>query len=119
MEDLIQNYGLICQQMFRFLYLDDRVQVSRSISNPASMPRSRHLQQVLWRPSAFKELIKRIIPQKLRYRAKKALLDANAGKFTYPPMKADTCVLLKNQFKDDNRHFGEMINRDLSIWEQK
>jgi hypothetical protein len=115
-EDLIQNYTLVCQQLFQFLDLDDRVQVSHSISNPAAMPRSRRMHQVLQGPSAIKALIKRLVPHRLRYQAKRALIDANSVKITYPPMQADTRKWLQNQFKDENLRLADLIDRDLSAW---
>jgi hypothetical protein len=118
-DDLLEDFNRVSQQLFRFLDLEEHVQVRTSISNPASMPRSRWFQRLLQGPSAMKVLIKRLMPRQMRYQAKRALLNVNAMKMDYPPMHSETRKMLQNQFLDDNLRLSELINRDLSIWEQQ
>jgi hypothetical protein len=115
-DDLRQDYSQVCQQMFRFLEIDEYVKISPTISNIAAMPRSRWLHSVLQGPSFLKSIIKRIAPQRIRYQAKRALLDANALETQYPPMPAGTRVKLQNQFAEENNRLSELIGRDLSSW---
>jgi hypothetical protein len=117
-DDLRQDYSQVCQQMFRFLEIDEHIKISATISNPAAMPRSRWLQRVLQGPSFVKGVIKRAAPQRIRYQAKRALLDANAVETQYPPMPAEMRVKLQNQFANENKRLAELIGRDLSSWER-
>jgi hypothetical protein len=118
-DDLLQDFNRVSQQLFRFLDLEEHVQVRTSISNPASMPRSRWFQRLLQGQSSMKVLIKRFMPRQMRYQTKRALLNANAVKVDYPPMHIETRKKLQKQFQDDNRRLSELINRDLSVWEQQ
>jgi hypothetical protein len=118
-DDLLEDFNRVSRQVFQFLDLEEHVQVRASISNPASMPRSRWFQRLLQGKSSMKVLIKRLMPRQMRYQAKRALLNANAVKVDYPPMQEDTRMMLQNQFLDDNRRLSKIINRDLSNWEQQ
>jgi hypothetical protein len=117
-DDLLSDFGGVCRQMFHFLEIDEGVAIQVSASNPASMPRSRWLQKVLQGPSGAKELLKRVLPRRMRYRAKRGLLNANAVITRYPPMPADIRRMLQNLFRDENQKLSKMIQRDLSHWER-
>ncbi len=103
-------------RLLAFLNVDMSVPAIPEARNPAALPRSRRLQQVMTGSGRLKEWIKRILPQQARYRFKSAVLAANARVTQYPPMRPETERALRLRFQAENRRLEEIIGRDLSSW---
>lgn len=103
-------------RLLSFLGIDAGFMAQVEAHNPASMPRSQRLQETVQGPGRWKEWIKRVLPQRLRYRLKTALLQANARVVQYPPMPAETARALRARFREDNRRLEALTGRDLSGW---
>ncbi|MEN4042073.1 MAG: sulfotransferase domain-containing protein [Anaerolineaceae bacterium] len=116
-EDVRQNFAAVRRKIFGFLEIDGQVEISAIIRNPASLPRSRAVQKALQGPSTIKEWVKHLVPRRLRYQLKRALLDANAVETQYPPMPTATRAMLHELFRESNRELARLIDRDLAQWE--
>ncbi len=100
-----------------FLNMDsDIFPMKLTISNPAALPRSMSLQRWLRRQSAFREQLKRFIPQKARYFVKEQLIRMNLRPTHYPPMRENTKQQLKSQFEGEIISLQRLIERDLTDW---
>jgi hypothetical protein len=90
--------------------------IKSMVSNPAALPRSMSLQRWLRRQSAFREQLKRFIPQKARYFVKEQLIRMNLRPTNYPPMNEKTKQQLKSQFEGEIMKLQGLIGRDLTDW---
>jgi hypothetical protein len=115
-EDIDRNFSNFVREMLEFLGLDANILLEHVSSNPATMPRSRSLQRWLQNQSPCRELLKRLIPLRLRQRFKASLLQVNARPFDYPKIDLSIETELRNHLAPEVRRLEKMINRDLSAW---
>ncbi len=106
----------VTRRILAFLGLETDAAIQPVHSNPAAMPRNRWVQTALQGPSGLKELLKRIVPLRLRYRVKSAMLQANAQAAQYPAMHPATERQLQALFAAENRRLAELTGLDLSGW---
>lgn len=85
-------------------------------SNPASSLRSRHLDVLIRRRSAFKEVLKRYVGIERRTHLKNLLLRLNSKREQYPSMDPSTRQMLVQRFTPSIRRLELLIERDLSSW---
>jgi len=116
-EDLHSDAAGRIRRLFDFLDVSyEAYEPNSARKNPASMPRSRALQDLLRNPSAIKDRVKAAIPFRVRQAIKKALLRANSAPFVYPELNANSEAKLRMYFADEVRELQGIVERDLSHW---
>ena len=115
-DDLKTEFVDTCENLLKFLRVDENIPIKQSRNNIASMPRNRTFHYLLKRQNNVTEWLKNIVPLKLRYLVKQKLLNANLRSLKYPPINPDTEKILRVRYADENIALGKIINRDLSAW---
>jgi hypothetical protein len=116
-EDLQQNISGTMHKLLDFLGYDhNHSDFANTRKNYAALPRSKTLQRWLRRQSPVREWLKRIIPIQSRYKIKENLIRLNLRAVSYPNMKHETEIFLRQNFDDEIDRLEHMINRDLSSW---
>ena len=115
-EDLIHDFSTTTRRLLDFLDLDMGILPNPVSSNQATLPRSRRVQGWLRGQSGFRDLLKGLIPLRLRHAIKTSLLQANAHSAAYPPLDPEIAAELRTRFAPEVRRLEEMIDRDLSTW---
>jgi hypothetical protein len=118
-EDLQQDYTGTMRTLFAFLGVDTEVELAALASNAARQVRSRSFYQAIRQSSALKELVKPLLPQRLRYRLKQGLLNLNMKPAPYPPINPDTARELRARYLPHIEALEAMIGRDLSAWKSE
>ena len=104
------------KQLLVFLNLDPDFLFKAALSNPAKMPRNRMMHRLLHDPSRMKDLVKELVPLRLRYRLKGKLREANLRDFAYRPMESETEQELKAQFAPQIPELEAITELNLSSW---
>jgi hypothetical protein len=115
-ENLNQDFSETMRGLLEFLELDPSILPRPISSNPASLPRSRRMQDFLRRQSGFREFLKGVFPLRLRNPVKTALLQFNARPVEYPNLDPVLEAKLRVRFAPEVRRLEKMIDRDLSAW---
>jgi len=116
-EDLIRDPADVLRRLCRFLDVREDVDLrGAEVANPAGEPRSMALQRFLRQPHWIKEPLKRILPEPVRLRLARRVLDANKRVGANPAMDPDTERALRERFRDDVTAFAAIVGRDLSHW---
>ncbi len=115
-EDLNRDFSHALPRLMKFLDLDAGITLRQMTSNPATMPRNPRLQSLLQRQSDIREILKALIPLRLRYAIKTRLLSANARPMPYHELDAGLEASLRSQLAPEIRRLEAMIGRDLSAW---
>jgi hypothetical protein len=113
-EDLLENAGLLVQNLFEFLDVNPYIEVDTSfVHNPSGIPKSRALHKFLSEPNAAKEQIRRIFPQRIRSLVAQKLWERNLRtSLVMSDMKRE----LQQLFRDDILKLEPLIDRDLYGW---
>ena len=114
--DLHTNYRKTCQDLFKFLNIDENIAVQPVQKNMAAMPRNRTIHTWLKKQNGLREWLKMFIPLQTRYQVKQKLLNANLTPAKYPPMNNETEAALRLRYCDEMMALNPIINRDLSAW---
>jgi len=119
-DDLNANYDQAFDRIFAFLKVSKPDQLRDQRKNPASLPRSRRLQEFLVRPSGLLYKVVRPVthrlPAGLRYSLKKNIRDKNLKEAPYPRLDPEIAGELKRYFRPENEKLEGLIDRDLSAW---
>jgi hypothetical protein len=115
-DDLKSRANETCQNIFEFLEIDSSVQISRSDSNPAAMPRSRLLHKIIRQRSLFKEFIKPFIPMRRRRRLKSKIMGLNLKVTPYVPLDPRLDHELRLSYKTEIEKLEKITGRELSSW---
>jgi len=118
-EDLQQDYAGTMYTLFAFLGVETEVVTAARASNSARQVRNREFYRAIRQPSVLKELIKPLLPQRLRYRLKQRLLSLNMKPAPYPPINPDTARQLRARYLPHIEALETMIGRDLSAWKSE
>lgn len=114
-EDLKDAHAKTLSKLYAFLDIRP-IEAIPQKSNPSVQPYSHNLQNLLRQRSAGKEVLKRLLPFKLRHSLKTYLLERNRRPFTYPKMNAETLYMLRHEFASEVTELQSLINRDLAHW---
>ena len=116
LEDLQQDQAAALVKICSFLGVRTDFKFKTVSSNRAAAPRSRNLQQAIRRPSAGRDLLKQLIPFRVRHRAKTALLRMNRKDFDPPDIEEEAHRYLHACFSSELADLAGLIQRDLSHW---
>ena len=118
-EDL-SNFNSLINKVQDFLEIDD---YSKNIipvrSNVSAMPKSRKIHQFLRKQSFVKEIMKPLLPYKIRYNLKEKAIKMNLKRFSPPSINPAVENHLKNHYKEQTLKLQDIIQRDLSSWLSK
>jgi hypothetical protein len=115
-EDLNQNFQTTVSAIFEFLGVDAKFLSSPVTSNPATLARSHRIQALLHGQSRARNILKTLIPLRLRYALVTRLLPLNARPAEYPELDAKMEADLRLRFAPEIHQLERIINRDLSTW---
>jgi hypothetical protein len=114
-DDLQADNLRLCQDIFRFLEVDDTFIPNTSVRhNVSGIPQSKVLYRLRLRPIPFRRVIGRI----LSLRTKRYLF-AKWQHLTLqklPPMPAEAMEELQQNYREEILQLQELIHRDLSHW---
>lgn len=120
LDELKRDPVRVVRDVFRFLDLDDAVPVETEVErNPASEARLPLLGRLLNRPTRLTNLLKRLVPYRLRQRIRDALNDWNRKALRSdgrPELDAETARDLRREYREEIERLERMIDRDLSGW---
>ncbi len=115
-EEFIRNPQQTMQDVFRFLGVDDKVQVDVSLHmNESGIPKSRKLYSFISQPNFLKEWIKPLFPAKLRERLG---LRAKAMVLRKETMDPALSQELQTFYAADIARLEELLERRLDVWRQ-
>ncbi len=115
-EDLLQDYGSAMRKVYAFIGVDPDFVPPLTHSNPAALPRSRVVADLLKNPTGIKALFKRLLPQGLFKPLGKFMRRANLRSIQYPPMDPALEQELRRRYFDEIKELEGLIERDLSGW---
>jgi|Deesub1362A_J573_1020465.scaffolds.fasta_scaffold01015_11 hypothetical protein len=115
-EDMRRSLALILARVHAFLGVEHIAPRGNVRGNPASLPRSRLLLRWLRRRSVWKDLLKPLIPFRVRHFLKTAVIRLNLRTVTYPPMDRTTEKALRARYEDEIRRLERIVGRDLTAW---
>lgn len=115
-EDLNENYSTALRALQATLGIEAGYAGKPVTSNQATQPRSRRVQAVLRGESPAKEIVKKLLPLRLRHAIMNILLPANARAVKYPAMDSDIEAELRGRFAPEVHRLEKIIDRDLSLW---
>lgn len=120
LDDLKREPARAARRVFRFLDLDEDVPVDTDVErNPASALKHPLLGRLLNRPTRVTNLLKRLMPYRLRQRIRDALNDWNRRTLDEderPELDAATERELRWEYRKEIERLEGMITRDLSGW---
>lgn len=106
----------VLKKMFKFLEIDETFlpEMSRKY-NVTGVPRSKILHSFLHKPSAVKEIFKKIIPGDIRKSIRNKITDKNimARK---TEIEQSTRELLQNMYREDILKTQDLVKKDLKRW---
>lgn len=117
-EDLKEDAGKTCREIFAFLGIDDSFEPNTSKKhNISGIPRNLRLQKLLREPNSIMKL-GYLLPKGLRSRARSMLLRLNTDirKSAMPVFDPEVRTYLKNLYRSDIVALQDLIHRDLSSW---
>jgi len=115
-DDLKSRVNGTCKEIFGFLGIESSIHIRTTNSNPAAMPRSRLLHKTLRRRFRFKELIKPLMPIRVRRPLKKKVMQVNLKETPYVPVDPQLAHELRLSFGIEIEKLEKITGRDLSSW---
>jgi len=119
LEDLKQDTEGVCRHLYQVLGVDPSFvpDVTRR-HNRAATARSQGLARLMASDSRVRSGLRRLLPRRMRYRIRHVTRRLNERECTPPPMDPDTRMHLVNYFRPFNAQLSELLNRDLSHWDE-
>lgn len=117
-EDIKQNLNNTVRDILRFLNVDIMNLNLEIKSNPASVPRSKLIRDIIYKQTIFKTIGRQLLPFKISRKKIKMFID-NLNQRAYRGKKIDLelkTTLIRKYFLKDILELENLINRDLSIW---
>ena len=120
-EDFLKNRKETISKLFNFLGVEDlseKINIDLK-SNPASLPKSKIIRDILYKPLLVRKVARTVIPnEKIRLKIRKFLEEINQKPFK--PPKLDPALrkqLLEKYFIEDIEELEKIIGRNLkNIW---
>lgn len=120
LDELKRDPAHVVRDVFRFLELDGDVPVETDVErNPASEARLPLVGRLLNRPTPVMNLLKRLVPYRLRQRIRDAVNEWNRKAMDEdgrPELDADTERQLRIEYREEIERLEGMIDRDLGDW---
>lgn len=114
-EDLLEDPHALLKRMFRFLEVDDSIEVDLSRHhNPSGVIRNPALRLFWTHTSKIKGLARPLIPAGLRQKASEWMI----RDLEKPPFPAELRQELTDYYREDIEKLQDLIGRDLSGWLQ-
>jgi len=114
-EDLQADPLGLLRDVFRFLGVDESFTPDTSVRhNPSGVPRSKTLLRLLNRPNVVTDVLRPIVPVRLRRRLR-AHVEARILAAP-PPLDGEVRRELVRGYSNDVRKLERLIDRDLSAW---
>lgn len=114
-DEFIQDQNTVLEAIARFLEVDAFPDTRPLHANPAGIPRSLALQKAVRRQGRVKDIIKAVLPQRMRARIRGAIEEANLAR---PDMPAVVREGLAEFYRSDIERLEGILGRDLSRWLQ-
>jgi hypothetical protein len=116
-DDLKENPGSAYRNTLRFLKVDEGFVPEFTIVNANASVRYLRLQRNLAHPpGVLREIARALVPQLLRTRIKRSLLDSNLVVRPRAPMDLRFRRRLQKEFEPQVEQLSKLIGRDLSAW---
>jgi hypothetical protein len=116
-DDLKHGSAAVCQNVLRFLGVSLESAAEFPLVNPARQVRNIHLEMIVAGPPRKLRAIGRaLVPQWLRSRIRRTLLDANRAVAPRPPMDPGLRRRLQKEAEPKVQQLSELLGRDLSGW---
>ncbi|MGE0449177.1 MAG: sulfotransferase domain-containing protein [Vicinamibacterales bacterium] len=114
--DDLKDFPALVRRLEAFLELDHAPDLQPAVSNAAAMPRSHALQRWLRKRSVLKEIVKPIVPERIRQQWKMRAIAANLTPFTIPALDPDLARDIRRHYAPEMRRLEAIVGRDLSAW---
>lgn len=112
-EDLKDTSAVVADTL-SFLGVDAKIPIDTSVKqNESGVPKSRFVYDFFAKPNGLKEVIKPMLPEKLRQRLGQQAKSMTLRKETMNP---ETRMELKEFYRDDIAALQDVLGRDLSNW---
>lgn len=119
LKDLRMDTKGVCQHLFQVLGVDPSfVPDFTQRHNRAATTRSLWLARLMASSSRTRSGLRRLLPRRVRYRVRHVARRLNERQVGPPPMDPETRMHLINHFKPFNAQLSELLNRDLSHWDE-
>lgn len=118
LDDLLSDQEKPVRNLFRFLEINSNISLIPGLKNPSTRPRSKSMHVMVRNPSKVKNVLKSILPIRMRHKVKSILLDLNLKEFNYPPMDENACAFLLEKYQQEIADLSKLLDRDLSFWLQ-
>jgi hypothetical protein len=115
-EDLKEDPARVLREVYAFIGVDPDFEpaIEQRHNVGHGMPRSGAFQRFLFRPSALKRLLRRVLSDDLRLALRRRAFRFNRG--PRPTLTPAERVALIAYFRDDVRRVEQLTGRDLSAW---
>jgi hypothetical protein len=110
------DHDRMSRGLLSYLGVDTTTQLQPIRSNVAAMPYSNKLHSLLRRRSKVKEILKLLIPIKIRYKLKVQVMQLNLKPVSFQKMKSETENSLRERFLPEILELQKITGRDLSGW---
>ncbi len=116
-DDLKKNSAAVCQNTLRFLGVRLDFAAEFPAMNPNKQVRNVRVQMILQhRPPALRDISRALVPQWLRSRVSRGLLNSNLVVRPRPPMDPELRGRLQREFEPMVEQLSKLLGRDLSAW---
>ena len=116
-DDLKENPGSVYRGVVRFLGVSDRFVPKFNVVNPNASVRFLSLQTNVARPpGVLRHLARAVVPQRLRFRIRRKLLDANLVMKPRAPMDPAVRRRLQKERESQIGQLSRLLDRDLTAW---
>jgi len=118
-ENLKKNPVSICQEIFSWLGLKKEfVPNIKKIHNQAAVSRFLFITNLIYKDNYAKRLVKMILPHRVRFKISQIILKLNEKPIAPPQMNENTREILKEFFKTPNKQLSDLLELDLSLWDE-
>ncbi len=120
-EDLIKQPTHICRDLFEWMEIDPSFhpQTNRKYNETKQVKSntySRLIKKVLHNENPLKKLARTILPTQAEHKVGELLYNVNKSKHKHPEINTQTRKDLIAYFRPYNDHLSQLLNRDLSAW---
>lgn len=117
-EDFVDSREQVMRNLCTFIDVDPELlkKPERTAFNKGGLPRSMFLSRLRGKRMLIKDVLKSLIPAKLRFQMMDMIEEYNRGSVSPPEMSAEIRVRLNKLFLNDIDELEELIGMDLSRW---
>jgi hypothetical protein len=116
-DDLKENPGSVYQHTLRFLGVGLDFMPELTVMGANKSARNLRLQRRLVHPpGVLREITRALVPQRLRSRIQRSLLNSNFVTRPRPPMDPRFRMRLQKQFEPQLQQLSKLLGRDVTAW---